>query len=291
MYEHTPSDPQKRRHETIRSIYLWNVPAEKRADKPRENAKRQSNFETKYRHVIKDRADHEWSRKYYYPPADTKPTESTHSGLVERLLAKNREELAAYVPPSRAKKEAAAAAASSPRSYTSPRDTVQESPRERQRASRTESNHPAVEASRSSRRLNHYLELSEDKKTSTTSRYDRSSRRSTTTVDDSVASSSGATTSSGRSYERRERSKPEETNDTEASVATKEEKLSRSSSVSSKHSSPVKDDSSDDDMDEAEVNALIAEVMAKHGDSSDSEDEEPSHLTEASTAVEITASE
>lgn len=286
MYEHTPSDPQKRRHETIRSIYLWSVPAEKRADRPRESSERQRNFETKYRHVLKDRADHEHSRKYYYPPADTKPTDSSHLGLVDRLLAEKRDEIAAYVPPSRAKKEAAAAAASSgssvsPRTYGRDSST-NESPRERQRPARSEINHPAVEASRASRRLNSYLDDSKDVSSrSSTGRYDRSSSRRSTTADDSVASSSAPYSSSNGRSSRYDRSFSAAAAEEEVVASSSASRRSRSSSKTSGSSKPSKHaqaghDSDNDDLSDFDVDAIVAEVMAQHGDLSSSDDEAPS---------------
>lgn len=292
MYEHTPSDPQKRRHETIRSIYLWNVPAEKRADRPRESTERQRNFETKYRHVLKERADHEWSRTYYYPPADTKPTDSSHLGLVDRLLADKRDEIAAYVPPSRAKKEAAAAAAASgssasPRSYG--RESTKESPRERQKPTRTEINHPAVEASRASRRLNSYLDDSKDVSSrSSTGRYDRSASRRSAVADDSVASSSAPYSSSNGRSSRYARSTTDDDDAVASSSASRRSRVSSKSSESSKPSKHAQadQDSDKDDLSDFDVDAIVAEVMAQHNDVSSSDDESPSDDTPAPAETE-----
>ena len=292
MYEHTPSDPQKRRHETIRSIYLWNVPPEKRADRPRESAARQKNFETKYRHVLKERADHEWSRTYYYPPLETKASDSSSSSLVDRLLNERREELAAYVPPSRAKKEAAASSSISPRSYakdsSSSRDSAKESPRERQKPVRTEINHPAVEASRASRRLNSYLDRSETTSRSSR-RYDRNARQ-TEENGDSIASSSSAT-SNGRSSHRYERSRTEDSDVADEKVEKVEKVERRSRASSSSSSAPLasnerkaEDVEVSDDDDDIDVDAIVAEVMANADDLSD-DDETEVQVAEVSLEV------
>lgn len=174
MYEHEPSDPKKRSHETIRSIYLWSVPAEKRADRPKEDAERQKHFESKYRSLIKDRKDHEWSRKYYYPRDDYGKASETTSRRSERQ--KDDEETA-----------------TTPRSTTSTGDFAYRSPRsdlgdsknytssaelrEKRRENRaTVSDHPVLEASRSSRRMDHYLSMPDSSSSHSTGRRTRSPR-------------------------------------------------------------------------------------------------------------------
>jgi hypothetical protein len=231
MYVHDPSDPHKRRHETIRSIYLWSVPPEKRAEKPKNSTEHQSHFEKKYRSMLKDRADHEWSRKYYYPRDDYGKAAETPSRKAERHETRIKDDSISSSSRAYSSTSTVVPSYTSTRSYTKEtKETRVEEDSERKRSNRTKVDHPVLEASKSARRLDRYLAIPESSSsTSRVNRTARTSRRSeeTTQHEEIVVATSSSSSSNGTS------SRPQ----LETSTSNGQARNSKHSRVSSSSSS------------------------------------------------------